>query len=66
MNHPTPTPHSIEEKKQYAIVDKEGNFLTVPNETGSGRYIGLMTKKNGELYLKMYTKDCKLKKVKVL
>lgn len=55
-----------ENKEEYAIIDKDGYFLTAPNENGSGRYIGLMTKKNAALYLKSYTKDCKIKKLKVL
>jgi len=53
-------------KEKYAIVDKEGNFLTAPNETGSGRYISLMTQKHAEQSIKMYyEKTCKVKKVKV-
>lgn len=56
----------MEKKQEYAIVDKEGYFLTAPNETGSGRYIALMTKENAKRNLVLYTKGCKLKKVKVL
>ena len=53
------------QKEQYAIVDKEGNFLTAPNETGSGRYISVMTKECAEGNIKIYYKGCKIKKVKV-
>jgi hypothetical protein len=54
-------------KEEYAIIDNNGNFITAPNETGSGNYISLMTKANAEMYAKMYGGEYKykIKKIKV-
>jgi cell division septal protein FtsQ len=55
-----------ENKEQYAIVDKNGVFITYPNETGSGNFISLMTKSQAEGKVKMYyNKNYKIKKMKV-
>lgn len=55
-------------KEEYAIIDHKGNFRTHPNETGSGKYISLMTKNTAERYEKMYGGEYKykVKKVKVV
>ena len=54
-----------ENKKQYAIVNKFGYFLAASNETGSGLYISLLTKKEAEFHIKMYYPNNKIKKLKV-
>lgn len=54
-------------KEEYAITDKEGNFLTAPNETGSGKFIALTSKENATLEVEKYYKGkgYKVKKLKV-
>ena len=55
-----------ENKRQYAIVNKLGYFLTAPNEIGSGEYISLLTKKEAKLEIKTYYLNNKMKKMKVM
>lgn len=51
--------------KKYAIVTKDGYFLTYPNLEGAGREIPLYTKEEAILEIKMYCPNCTIKKMKV-